>query len=270
MNFFKYIFSKWFVVNVLLALIIVAVGIFAVRSWLEETTLHGETIVVPDIKTYSLDEVEDVLGGLSLNYKVIDSSQYTPKFPKHSVIKQDPREGSEVKKGRVIYLTVNAGGYPSMRVPYLIGKSNRQAVSYLEAIGFKVGKFEYKEDIAKNVVLDLKYNGEIIDTLTRLPKQSVIDLVLGTGLDGDKTKLPNFIGDDLDKAKSKLIEFSLNLRNVEYDGDKQDDVDYFVYRQEPKFVKDTTLVIGSNVDLWLTSDTLKLPKKQIEEELEDE
>ena len=270
MSFFKFVFSKWFVVNVLIALVVVVIGFFAIVGLLEKVTLHGETIAVPDLEKLSLEDVESTLNDLSLNYKVIDSSVYTTQFPIHSVIKQSPIAGNAVKEGRTIYLTINAGGYSSVKIPYLIGRTNRQAVSHLEAIGFKIGKFEYRRDIGKNVVLDLKHNGEIIDTLMSLPKQSVIDMVLGTGLAGSKTSLPYLLGSELNKAKEKLVEVSLNLGKVRYDEDKKDNVKYYVYKQNPDFVKDRKLNMGRTVSLWLTSDTLKIPEKPIEEELEEE
>lgn len=270
MSFFKFLFSKWFLINVLLAVAVVVIGLFTVLGLLENVTQHGKTITVPDLKTYTLDEVDDVLTGLSLNYKVIDSSAFTPEYPKNSVIKQDPKNGSSVKEGRVIYLTINSGGYSSVQIPNLIGRTNRQAVSYLEAIGFRVGKFEYRRDVGKNVVLDLKHNGQIIDTLTSLPKQSVIDLVLGTGNASKKTNLPYMLGSDLDKAKDKLVEVSLNLGKVKYDEEKREGVKYLVYRQYPEFKEDRKLNMGTPVSLWLTSDTLKIPERIIEEELEEE
>lgn len=270
MSIFKFVFSKWLVINILLAIVVVVIGLFTVLGLLESVTLHGETITVPELKTYSLDEVDDALTELSLNFKVIDSSAYTPEFPRNSVIKQDPSSGSAVKKGRVVYLTINSGGYISVQIPYLVGRTNRQAVSYLEAIGFRVGKFEYRHDVGKNVVLDLKYNGEIIDTLTSLPKQSVIDLVLGTGHTSRKTNLPYMLGFDLDKVKDKLVEVSLNLGGVKYDEEIVEGKKYLVYRQYPEFKEDRKLNMGTTVSLWLTSDTLKIPKRVIEEELEEE
>lgn len=270
MNFFKFIFSKWFALNILLAIVVLIFGLYATLGLLENVTLHGETITVPNLKTYSLDEVDKKLDKLTLNYKVIDSSAYTPKFPKNAVIKQDPPSGNKVKEGRVIYLTINSGGYSSVLVPNLVGRTNRQAVSYLEAIGFKVGKFEYRKDIGKNVVLDLKYKGQIIDTLTSLPKQSVIDLVLGTGTGGKQTSLPRLLGLDLEIAKDKLVEVSLNIGKIKYDEEQQDDVQYFIYKQYPNYKEDRKLSMGRNIDLWLTSDTLKIPKLEIIEDLEDE
>jgi beta-lactam-binding protein with PASTA domain len=250
------------------ALVVLVVGFMMTLGLLESVTLHGKTITVPDLKTYSLDEVENKLGELSLNFKVIDSSEYTPKFPRNAVLKQDPPNGSEVKKGRVIYLTVNSSGYSSVKVPNLIGKTNRQAVSYLNAIGFKVGKFEYRPDIGKNVVLEMKHKGKVISDSISLPKQSVIDLVLGSGIGGEKTHLPHLIGLDIETAKSKLVEVSLNLGLVKYDEEDGDETEkqYFIYRQYPEYSENVMLNMGKTVDLWLTSDTLKIPKPEIEEE----
>ena len=270
MSIFKFIFSKWLVINIILAIIALIIGLFATLGLLENVTLHGETITVPELKTYSLDEVEESLNELSLNYKVIDSSAYTPKFPKNSVIKQDPTSGSEVKKGRVIYLTINSAGYSSVLVPDLIGRTNRQAVSYLEAIGFRIGKFEYRRDIGKNVVLDLKHEGMIIDTLTKLPKQSVIDLVLGTGNASRRTHLPYLLGNDINKAKNQLVEVSLNLGKVRYDEEKKEGVEYIVYKQYPEFKENRKLNMGTSVSLWLTSDTLKIPVRVLKEDKVEE
>ena len=270
MSFLKFLLSKWFVVNILLAIVVVVVVVFATLGLLESTTLHGKTIKVPSLKTYTIDEVEEELSKLSLNFKVIGSSAYTPQFPRNSVVKQDPVSGSDVKRGRVIYLTTNSGGYSSVKIPYLIGRTNRQAVSYLEAIGFKVGKFEYRPDIGKNVVLDLKYKGEIIDTLMSFPKQSVIDLVLGMGNASNKTSLPYLINLELDKVKNKLVEVSLNIGKVSYDEDKVEGETYFVYRQYPEYKIERQLSMGTSVSIWLTRDTLKIPKRIIKEELEEE
>ena len=265
MNLFKFISSKWFLANIILSIIVFFIGVFVVLNLLKEVTLHDESITVPNLETYSLDEVDKTLSELSLTYKIIDSSAYTPKFPKNSIIKQDPRPNSKVKDGRTIYLTINSGGYSSVKIPYLIGKTNRQAVSYLKAIGFRIGKFEYRRDIGKNVVLDVKYDGEIIDTLTSLPKRSIISLVLGTGLGNKNTNLPNLAGVSLKKAKDKLVEVSLNLGHTNFDEQRKPNTKYYVYKQHPKYAKNAKLRMGTTVDIWITSDTLKVSR--IKEEI---
>ncbi|MCK5782567.1 MAG: PASTA domain-containing protein [Flavobacteriales bacterium] len=257
MNLFKFIFSKWFVINVLVGIVVAVFGLYTIIGLLDEVTLHDQTITVPDLSKKSLTEVKEELDLIKLDFKVIDSSAYSSKYPKNSVVKQDPKKGIDVKEGRVIYLTVNPSSYRSVQVPYLVGKSSRQAVSYLRTVGFKIGKFEYRPDIGKNVVLDLKYNGAVLDSISSLPRRSKIDIVLGDGKKGEKTMLPNLVGVNYDDARAKLIELSLNLGNVSYDGEKVDDANYFIYRQYPNYVAGSKLKMGTSIQLWVSPDPLK-------------
>jgi beta-lactam-binding protein with PASTA domain len=66
-------------------------------------------------------------------------------------------------------------------VPDLRQKSFRQAKPMIEALGFKVGKTTYIDNIGKDMVLSLRYKGNVLDPNTKLPKTSVIDVVLGNG-----------------------------------------------------------------------------------------
>lgn len=243
----------------ILAVVAIIFGIFFANSMLGSITLHDQQIEVPNLKTYSLDEVNEELSSLGLTYKVIDSSAYTTTFPNNSVVKQNPTSGSFVKSGRVVYLTINPSSYKEVKVPNLVGKTSRSAVSYLKSVGFKLGKIEYRKDVGKNVVLDIKYKGEILDTNATLPMKSKLDLVLGSGRGNTNTIVPNLIAHDLNEAKNILIEFALNLGSVKYDEEKNVDKKYFIYKQSPVFNKNTRVSLGRNVNLWLTSDTLKLP-----------
>ena len=57
----------------------------------------------------------------------------------------------------------------------------RQAKPTLEALGFKVGEKTYIDNIGKDVVLGIKYNGKNIKVGDKLPLTTKIDLVLGNG-----------------------------------------------------------------------------------------
>ena len=50
-----------------------------------------------------------------------------------------------------------------------------------EALGFKVGKKTYIDNIAKDMVLSMQYKGQKLEPGTKLPKTASIDLVLGNG-----------------------------------------------------------------------------------------
>jgi hypothetical protein len=50
-------------------------------------------------------------------------------------------------------------------------------------VGFQIGKERYIPDLGKDVVRGLEVRGKKIEPGVRLPKNTVIDLVLGDGLE---------------------------------------------------------------------------------------
>ena len=89
--------------------------------------------------------------------------------------------GSEVKKNRKIYITVNPSGYRQITVPNLIQITKRNAESIINSIGFELGEIMYKDNIGKDMVLEITHKGKTISPGVLLPKKSKIDLVLGNG-----------------------------------------------------------------------------------------
>lgn len=181
MSFFRFIKSKSFFIQVAIALGGLLVFIFALQWWLGFTTNHDQKIQVPDLNRMSLSDVETQLEALNLDYIVIDSASYNPNYPKQSVIEQQPEAGDFVKEKRKIYLTLNPSKYRDISIPDLNGRTKRQAMTQLQSIGFKIGEFSYTPDIGKDVVRGLKHKGQKLKPGQKLPKNAVIDLVLGDG-----------------------------------------------------------------------------------------
>jgi len=174
-------FTKTFWVQVLLALVLVVVLCFGYLYWLDWHTNHGQKITVPDLTRKSLSEADDILEELDLRRHVIDSASFNPDFPPRSVIEQNPEAGFFVKENRQIYIKLNPSGYGKVTVPNIVFKTKRQAIPTLEALGFEIGAITYKQNIAEDMVLEMRHNGENLESGTQLRKASVIDLVLGDG-----------------------------------------------------------------------------------------
>ncbi len=189
-NLFKFIYSKIFLIQVVVAIAMLAIVSYLVLEWLESTTNHNQHIVVPDLSKKTLDEVAKVLEVKDLRYEVQDSTSFNPDFPRYSVTEQNPIAGSEVKQNRKIYVTLNPSGYRKVEVPDVIQKTQRQAQPKLIALGFKIGAITYQPNIGKDVVLELRYKGKRLKPGTKLMKTSTIDLVLGDG-EGNKVNLSN-------------------------------------------------------------------------------
>ena len=183
MNFFKGLFkfisSKIFLIQLVIAIALTVIIGFIVLQWLDSTTNHDQRIAVPNLAKMSIDEAKEVLANKDLRLKVReDSANFNPDYPRYSVIDQDPKGGSTVKENRKIYVTLNPSGYQKIEVPDVIHQTRRQAEPMLIASGFKIGTVTYKPDMSDQV-LELRYKGKEIKPGIMLEKTSTIDLIVG-------------------------------------------------------------------------------------------
>lgn len=181
MGWFQFFKSKAFFKHLTIAMISLVVLVFGFRWWLGFTTNHDQRIEVPDLNRMPLEEVAKKLKALNLDFIVIDSASYNPNYPNKSVIEQTPEAGDFVKEKRKIYLTLNPSKYRDITIPDLNGRTKRQAMTQLQSIGFKIGEFYFVPDIGKDVVRGLRHKGKKVKPGAKLPKNSVIDLILGDG-----------------------------------------------------------------------------------------
>lgn len=182
MSFFKFLFSKTFLIQLALAALAIVVLAFVVMTWLNYSTNQDQKIVVPDLARLSLDRVDARLEQLDLRREILDSANYNPDYPPYTVIDQVPLPGKHVKENRKIYLTLNPSGYTKVEIPEnLIRRTRRQVEPTLRSLGFEIGTVTYKPDVAKDAVLELRHKGQKIEPGMKLLKTSRIDLVLGDG-----------------------------------------------------------------------------------------
>lgn len=183
MGFFQYFKSKEFLVTIISILAIIFLLIFGLSSWLNYFTHHNEKIEVPDLKKLSLFETNRELYKVNLTFVVIDSASFNPDYPPKSVIEQNPEPGDFVKKNRKIYLTLNPSDYRKIEVPEVLDQTKRQVVTRLKSAGFRIGKERFIPDLGKNVVRMLEIKGKELKPGMKIAKNSIIDLVLGDGLE---------------------------------------------------------------------------------------
>lgn len=181
MSFFRFITSRVFLKQLGLAIIVFIIICFLILQWLKSTTNHNEFVQVPNLTGKSMKMAEMELRDHELTMEIQDSANYNPDYPKFSVIEQYPSAGARVKEDRKIYLTLNPSGYRKVAIPDVLEKTFRQAKPTLEAIGFEVGKIKYVDNMAKDVVLGMSFEGNKINVGDYLPLTSKIDLTLGNG-----------------------------------------------------------------------------------------
>lgn len=181
MSFIRFIFSKTFLIQLLLALVALVVLVFLILFWLKSSTNHDQRIAVPDLSKMTLGLVEQELDNADLRYVVIDSSNFNPDYPSYSVIEQTPSAGKFVKENRKIYLVLNPSGYREITIPNVVGRTQRQVEPTLIALGFKIGKIDYRDHISEDQVLEIRNEGVTLKPGDKLRKTAVIDLVVGNG-----------------------------------------------------------------------------------------
>lgn len=181
MSLRKYLTSRVFFSQMLVAMAIFAVIAYLFFHWITFTTNHGQEITVPDLSKLSAEQAEEKLEALDLDYIILDTVDFRPEFPKLTIVEQEPKAGAKVKEGRKIYLKINASKYTMVVVPDLIEKTYRQAVPTLEAAGLKEGTITYRPYLGKDMVLEVRMNGKKLKAGDKVLKSSKIDLVLGDG-----------------------------------------------------------------------------------------
>lgn len=181
MSWKRFLVSFTFFKQLFIAFAIVCSCLFLFMYWISFTTNHGEEITVPNLSKMTLEQAEDKLDELDLDYELLDTVDFNPSFPKLAIVQQDPKAGSKVKENRVIYVKINAQEYAKVRLPDLIQKTYRQAVPTLNALGLSVGDTTYVPNLAKDMVLEMNINGKPIKSGQQVLKMTKINLVLGDG-----------------------------------------------------------------------------------------
>lgn len=177
----KFIKSRTFLIQLVLALVAIVLLIFLALKYLNSTTNHGEFTVVPDLSKKTFDQAKLILENAGLRAELVDSTNFNPDYPRFSVIEQTPVMGEKVKENRKIYLKINRSGYKEVTVPDIIQVTLRNAESIVKAVGLEVKEVEYVDNIGKDMVLGIKYDGKEIKSGSKLPKTSKIVLICGNG-----------------------------------------------------------------------------------------
>lgn len=97
-------------------------------------TRHSAHRTVPDLTGIPLEEAlgEARRQGLEI---IVNDSLYVPAYDGGVVLDQLPEKGVGVKPGRKVYVTINSYRQKMVTVPYVAGRSLRQAKNMLEVAG---------------------------------------------------------------------------------------------------------------------------------------
>ena len=247
-KFFKYLQTETFRKNLIGAIIAVVALLALVIFGLNAYTRHDESVTVPDLKGIPVNDAIKALQAAAFEYEL--DSVYQVDAQPGLVIEQDPDPDTKVKKNRTLYLTIITRVAPDVTFPDLVEKTFVEARAMLSSYGLKLGDTTYIPDIARDVVLDVKFGSERLNAGRPIPKGSTVDLVLGDGRGASEVMVPDLTGLTLDQVRFALQGNSLTLGTVNYMGLVTDSASATVVSQTPTHT-DPKVSLGTPVNIAL-------------------
>jgi beta-lactam-binding protein with PASTA domain len=250
-KFGAYLKTKSFRYNLIGAIITVIVVVLIAFYSLGYYTNHGSGIPVPKLKGEKIDRAMALLKEQGFGYKI--DSVYVPDADPGTIVEQDPDAGTNVKEGRVIYLTMVTLQAPKVALPDLEQSTYREATATLSNYGLKIGDTTYRSDIARDRILEVRYGGTIIKAGFKLPMGSKVDLVLGDGEGASEVEIPELINLDLDAARFAIKGAGLSIGTITYQGTITDSTNVVVSAQYPMKTDSLSKTsIGTRINITVT------------------
>lgn len=181
----KKIIGNIYVKNILLIFVTFVLLVALVLIGLNIFTKHNEAVNVPSVKGLQVEDAASILGAAELEYDVVDSIYQTGGTP-GAILEQVPKASSKVKKGRSIYLIIQAKNQQLVEIPSLQDYSQRQAEAQLNALGFNNVIIEEIPSAYKGIVLSISYKGKTLTPGQKVPKGSMLRMIVGAG--GESTR----------------------------------------------------------------------------------
>jgi beta-lactam-binding protein with PASTA domain len=172
-----------------------------------------------------------------------------------------------VKQNRVVFLTIMPVMAEKVTLPKLTDISFRQALGLIESAGLVAGEITYQTSEYNNLVLKVAQDTTTLFEGDIVGKGSSIDFVIGTNSRVQDIPLPDLTGLKHKAARELIRSYMLKQGKVSWDEDifsSEDSVSAFVWKQYPgKNIRFVSL--GTSIDIWLTTDSLKLPQPDVNE-----
>lgn len=246
----KSLFNWKVLLNLVVAIVVFVGLVWLTFRWLEYHTNHGQEIPVPNVVNKSVHDAVKILDDTGLEYDV-DSANYDPKYRPFQVLQVYPSPGSRVKDGRTIRLRVNPRTWAQIAIPDVINKYSGLAFQRLDQVGLKVGDTIYEPSIQKDAILRILFKGNSVKPGTRIPRFSVIDVVVGSG-PMRNISIPNVVGLSVKEARGVIAKSMFEIGLVDHEDGSKDESD-IIYFQDPASgdVRDQ----GMQIDLWASKKT---------------
>lgn len=201
-----------------------------------------EKVEVPAVTGIQVEKAQSLLRENHLSNEV-SGWYFSQEHESGIVINQYPKNGTEVKVGRIVYITVSRGR-DSVQMPYLIGKPVRSAGVLLLRKGLRIGDtiFSYSNEFPRDTIIS-----QSIRPGWFVPVGSEVDVTVSKGPE-NAVSVPDLTGIELDEAERLLKEKKLETGNIEYIEDGTY-LPYVIIRQSPE--AGSFVSAGTYINLWV-------------------
>jgi beta-lactam-binding protein with PASTA domain len=256
------------------ALLLVGFGVYLVVDAIVMPTYtrHDVSIRVPRVESQPFEEAKSLMQERNLQVQR-QVGRYNPNVDRGIVVDQTPLPDAKVKPGRRVYLTVNAGELPTVKLPDLTGMSVREAKNRLASIGLEVGTVQEDPIPSPYANTITKQDPAPADSLK---EGEPVDLWYSTGLGDEEVDVPNVVGYSVADARDFLLRNELRSvvvdTNLTPDGTPSQDVnvdslEQAIYVREQGNLPGSSVRAGTEIRLFTTTDEEAALEQR--EELED-
>ena len=255
MSFVKFLKSKYgrkniaFIIGANVFLILLVIFILKIY------TRHDESIQIPDLKGKSEAEARVILEDLGLEMIVTDSL-FLPEAAPGTVRDQNPKPGSAVKGGRIVFISIFKKTPPMVPINVKEGDHLQIASLRLSNKGIKFNVQYSPNNSMIGVVMKVEYNGRTLNYGELLEHGQTVVRTVGEAID-TTVPVPNLFGLTYTDAMNLLNGLNLSGQGFFEPAafTAEDSAAYHVCRQDPKFSSESMpLAAGRFVDFWLSKE----------------
>ncbi len=196
----------WGIICLLSLSLIVLLFDKAIMPWYVRS---GATETVPNVAGMKLEDAEKHLEQLGFTPHKADE-RFDQRYPKGTVVLQNPPPEAVVKPGRRVYLTISSGEQ-LVEVPSIRSRPVRDARFTLERQGLSMGSIAYELSslYPENTIIE-----QGVPPGNEVPRGTAINVIVSRGSEADKVMVPELVGKSLSEAQRLLHQRGLRVGNI--------------------------------------------------------
>jgi serine/threonine-protein kinase len=192
---------------IIILLVFAAAGYYSFNMIMTAFIHSEEEIVLPDVKGKSVAEAVNELSSMGLGLRK-EGEEFNQTLAPGVVLRQSPPAGMNVRKGKVVKVTISQGG-EMIYVPDLVGQTVRAADILLKSSSLMIGEISKKYSVTAG-------KGAVISqdppAASSVEKDAVINLVVSDGNPPEGVVLmPDWINKPASLAKEWAESLSLTV-----------------------------------------------------------